>query len=426
MISETLYVWIYLSQATESVVAGRLDIEKTAAGTIGHFTYGQSYLARAEAIPLDPVALPLARGVTDFSALSGFPGCVLDSCPDRWGMKVIDRLDGAKTYPIGYILMNDPGRAGALAFSRSAEHRPSELESRQFSLEELWAAANAVESNRDVDPELLKALHPGTGGARPKCNVVDQDSVWIAKFPSILDSTRISIPRLEHATMRLAEQCGIRSAETRLEKVGGQDVCMVKRFDRTVDGDQIYRKAFLSARSLFYADPAFATVGTGSYGRIARWLQRYGQTEREEVFRRMVFNVAVRNSDDHELNHGLVYAGRGSFDLSPAYDIVPLLTPHQVHHHALLIGDSSAGTVENLLSGIDAFGLNRGDALGIIADIESRIKSCWQEVFYEAGFDDNELRLVEKIFQPIPLQESTRAATIPGGPSRKRSKGVAK
>lgn len=402
MISETLYVWIYLPQATEPVVAGRLDIEKTAAGTIGHFTYGQSYLARAEAIPLDPVALPLARGVTDFTVLSGFPGCVLDSCPDRWGMKVIDRLDGAKTYPSGYILMNDPGRAGALAFSRSAQERPRELQSRQFSLEELLAAANAVESNGDVDPELLKALHPGTGGARPKCNVVDQHGVWIAKFPSIQDSPRISIPHLEHATMRLADQCGIRVAETRLEKVADKDVCLVKRFDRVVDGDQIYRKAFLSARSVFYADPAYASVGTGSYGRIARWLQRYGQADREEVFRRMVFNVAVRNSDDHELNHGLVY-GRGSFDLAPAYDICPVLTPHQVHHHALLIGDSSAGTVENLLSGIEAFGLNRNDAGGIIADIESKIRGCWQEVFYEAGFGDDELRTVENIFRPIPL-----------------------
>jgi hypothetical protein len=85
-----------------------------------------------------------------------------------------------------------------------------------------------------------------------------------------------------------------------------------------------------------------------------------------------------------------------------------VLTPHQVHHHALLIGDSSAGTVENLLSGIEAFSLNRNDALGIIADIDSRIKDCWQEVFYEAGFGDNELRVVEDIFRPIPLQEITR------------------
>lgn len=163
---------------------------------------------------------------------------------------------------------------------------------------------------------------------------------------------------------------------------------------------------------MFYADPAFASVGTGSYGRLARWLQRYGQAEREEVFRRMVFNVAVRNSDDHELNHGLVYVEHGSFNLSPAYDIVPLLTPHQIHHHALLIGNSSAGTIENILSGIEAFGLNRDEALGIIADIESKIKSCWQEVFYAAGFGDNELRYVEKIFQPIPHQEITRAATF--------------
>jgi serine/threonine-protein kinase HipA len=413
MSSETLFVWIYLPQAHAPVVAGRLNIARHSTGTIGRFTYGKSYLGRNDSIPIDPVALPLGVTPLECVTLNGLPGSVLDSCPDKWGIKVIDRLDGSKAYPVGYLLMNDPGRAGALAFSTGAAVKPVELQSREFTLPELLSAAEDVEADRDVDPELLKALHPGTGGARPKCNIVDDHGVWIAKFPSINDDGIISIPRLEHATMRLGELCGIRPAETRVERISGKDVCLVKRFDRIVDnsnGDrEVYRKSFLSARTVFYADPAFQSVGTGSYGRLARWMQqRYGCSlgHRHELYRRMVFNVAVRNSDDHELNHGLIHRAQENFDLAPAYDVVPVLTGHKIHHHALLIGDNAAGTVENLLSNAKAFELDHADAQAIISDIELIIRNNWRDIFYAAGFGDEEIRKVENNFSPIPREQT--------------------
>jgi serine/threonine-protein kinase HipA len=413
MSSEILFAWIYLPQAHEPVVAGRLDVIRYSTGTVGQFTYGKSYLGRADAIPLDPVALPLGTSAVNLVTLNGLPGSILDSCSDKWGIKVIDRIEGTKEYPVGYLLMNDPGRAGALAFSTGAEIKPVELHSREFTLPELLLAAEGVEANRHVDPELLRALHPGTGGARPKCNITDDDGVWIAKFPSINDEGIVSIPRLEHATMQLGQLCGIRTAMTRIENIGGKDVCFVKRFDRIVDNRsgkrEVFRKAFLSARTVFYADPAFQSVGTGSYGRLARWMQqRYGcpSGQRHELYRRMVFNVAVRNSDDHELNHGLVHRAKENFELAPAFDIVPVLTRHKVHHHALLIGNSAAGTVENLLSNANAFGLEHDEAGAIIADIESVIENNWRDVFYEAGFGDEDFRKIENIFSPIPQDES--------------------
>jgi serine/threonine-protein kinase HipA len=419
MSSDVLFAWIYLPQTHEPVVAGRLDINRYSTGTVGQFTYGKSYLGRVDAIPLDPVTLPLGITTANFVTLNGLPGSILDSCPDKWGIKVIDRIEGAKEYPVGYLLMNDPGRAGALAFSTRAGEKPVELRSREFTLAELLDAAEGVEANRHVDPELLKALHPGTGGARPKCNIADDDGVWIAKFPSINDDGIVSIPRLEHATMRLGELCGIRTAMTRIENIGGKDVCFVKRFDRVVDNSsgkrEEYRKAFLSARSVFYADPAFQSVGTGSYGRLARWMQqRYGcpSEQRHELYRRMVFNVAVRNSDDHELNHGLVHRAKENFELAPAFDIVPVLTPHKIHHHALLIGDSAAGTIENLLSNANAFGLVQDEAAAIIEDIESVIENNWRDVFYAAGFGDEDFRKIETIFSPIPRCEATPRAHI--------------
>lgn len=411
MNSEALFVWIYLPEASTPVVAGRLNIRATPTGAVGEFVYGQSYLARSDAIPLDPVSLPLNNSASPFTSLSGFPGVILDACPDRWGIAVIDRLLGKKSYPAGYLLMNDPGRAGNLAFSPAANESPQELESREFPLADLLGAAVAVETGQPVDPELLRALHPGTGGARPKCNIIDGDAVWIAKFPSVKDSPLVCIPRMEHATMRLArEWCGIDSAETRLKTVDGKEVCLVRRFDRTILGGKVFRKGFISARTVFYADPAYAAVATGSYGRLSRWGQRFGCTaeDRRQLFRRMVFNCAVRNADDHELNHGLIHTKGGEFRLSQAFDILPILTPHEIHRHALLIGDSASGTIANLVSNANAFGINRDEALAIIDEIQAAIAEHWRETFYEVGFGEEDLRRIEHVFRPIPIDTPDR------------------
>ena len=399
----SLFIWNFLPGATKPIVAGRLDIERTAAGTLGSFVYGRSYLALEESVPLDPVTLPLTPGSKEFTTPGGFPGVVLDACPDRWGIKVIDRIEGKKDFPLGYLLMNDPGHAGSLAFSTSSVEPPVELVSREFLLPELLDAAEAVEADSPVDPELLKALHPGTGGARPKCNIVADDAVWIAKFPSHDDAPWISIPRLEHATMRLAAACGVRASQTRIETIAGKDVCFVKRFDRAItpDGKGV-RHGFVSARTVFFADPGFAAVGTGSYGRLARWMTRYGcvDTERQQLFRRMVFNVAIRNSDDHELNHGLVQS-KGRFCLSDAYDILPVLNTNRVHHHALLIGDSAAGTIENLLGNAAAFGMKHDEAKAVVSDVQQAIREHWQAIFYEAGLGDLEINRLARYFGPI-------------------------
>lgn len=413
MSSESLFVWIYLPNTKRPVVAARLDITQNATGVVGNFVYGKSYLARENAVPINPVSLPLVEKKFSFLALGGIPGVVLDACPDRWGIKLIDQLIGTQKYPQGYLLLNDPGRSGNLAFSRSHSEPPEEMKSREYPFADLLRAAERVEQGFSVAPELLKALSPGTGGARPKCNVVDSDGVWIAKFPSIDDSPLISIPRFEHAVMTLGKECGLQFSETKLQTVDGRDICLVKRFDRFLKGDHAFRRGFISARSVFYDDENYINVGIGSYARLARWLPKYGGNKHDqlELYKRMVFNCAVRNTDDHELNHGLVHLSGDIYSLSPAYDIVPSFAPHHVHRHALLVGDSAAGTVSNLLSNIDAFGLARDEALSVIVDIQKAIESNWHDVFYEAGFGDEEIRRVEHIFAKLPVDQDD---PIPG------------
>lgn len=410
MTSSQLFVWIYLSNEARPVLAARITFSLTNAMTVGRFVYGREYLARKDAIAIDPVALPLCDAQIEFTSLNGLPGAVADSCPDKWGMNVIDKMGltiKTEPFPVGYLLLNDPGRVGALAFSTDKDRPPVELNVRQFSIAELLQAAIDIESNKEVDAELLKALHPGTGGARPKCNIIGEDGVWLAKFPSVTDKS-VSNPRLEHATMMLAGECGLNVAKTKIVVVNGVDICMVKRFDREIVNGEIHRKSFLSARTMFYGDPGFARSGTGSYARIARWLPKYGadQRDKHELYRRMVFNVAVHNSDDHELNHGLISDRNGRFSLSPAYDIVPSLHDNLVHRHALLIGSDANGTIESLLESVAAFDLSREDAAAIIREIELSIKDNWLSVAYEAGFGDDDVRIIEKCFMPIPLDAS--------------------
>lgn len=405
MISETLYVWVHLPDAATPIVAGRLEVAESAAGKIGRFNYGQSYLGRSDAISIDPVALPLTTGIQLFTSLNGYPGVILDACPDAWGKRVIDRLRGKQCHPAGYLLLNDPGHAGCLSFTTAPDEPPKPLQSREFDLADLLNAATAVEQNQPVDEELLKALNPGSGGARPKCNIIEQGTTWIAKFPSI-DDRFVSIPRLEHATMTLAKRCGIHTAETRLRELNGKDICLVRRFDRVPHQNRpTTRRGFLSARTVFYDDTGYAAVGTGSYQRLARWIPRFGAklADKEQLYRRLVFNVVIRNDDDHELNHGLVHQRHNQFCLAPAYDLLPNLQPRAINHHALLIGDSGAGTLTNLLAVTEDFGLTKETAQAIIYDIESQVLQTWQDVFYEAGFGDEDIRKLEPIFKPIPI-----------------------
>lgn len=404
---DALYVWVYLPDAASPVVAGRLDVNLTPAGNIGRFNYGQSYFSRVDAIPIDPVALPLTKGSTTFTSLNGFPGAILDASPDAWGKRVIDRLQGKQANPVGYLLFNDPGRAGCLAFSRQPDEPPAVLQRREFDLDELLNAAQAVEADKPADPELLKALNPGSGGARPKCNIVEEGVTWIAKFPS-LDDRYISIPRLEHAAMMLAKSCGVDVAETQIRQVAGKDVCLVRRFDRSVyrdAPDATTRRGFLSARTVFYDDPAYAAVGTGSYQRLSRWMPRFGasRADQQQLFLRMVFNVVMRNDDDHEQNHGLVHLHNDRFRLAPAYDIVQNLQPRQVNYHALLIGGSGAGTVANLVSVAEDFALSKDEALSMIQTVEHQVLNRWRDIFYEAGFGDEDIRKIEAVIRPIPI-----------------------
>jgi serine/threonine-protein kinase HipA len=272
-------------------------------------------------------------------------GMFLDSSPDRWGRVLMDRRESIQArmekrpprflQESDYLLgVFDAQRMGALRFRESSEG-PFLNDDITFatppatSLRHLEAATRELENDTlQDDKEALKWLQlllaPGSslGGARPKAGVRETDnSLWIAKFPSRND--RYDVGAWEAITHELAFRAGLRVPQAMAKRFSGcYHTFLTRRFDRTEAGGRLH---FASAMTLLgYTDGTDAHEGAG-YLELVEFLVRKGtqvNRELEELFRRIVFSICVRNTDDHLRNHGFLLTPSG-WILSPAYDINP-------------------------------------------------------------------------------------------------------
>lgn len=270
-------------------------------------------------------------------------GVFLDSCPDRWGRVLMQRREAVlarteqrtakKLLESDFLLgVYDGHRMGALRF-KSEETGPflnnnKEMASPPWtSLRELEQASLKFEEDHTNDPEYLKWLNmliaPGSslGGARPKASVMDAaHSLWIAKFPSKNDDKDVAA--WEMVTNQLAKAAGINIAEGKLQQFNNKyHTYLTKRFDRTAKGERIH---FASAMTLLGHIDGNDASGA-SYLELLEFISRYGadvEKDLEELWRRIVFSICVKNTDDHLRNHGFLLTHKG-WVLSPAYDINP-------------------------------------------------------------------------------------------------------
>ena len=313
------YVWAWLPDAVDPVLAGRIDRE----GPLHTFTYGRSYLARDQAMPLYLPELPLVERI--IQPLTGeIASCLRDAAPDGWGQRVIENanVSAGGTHALGvldYLLRSSANRIGALGFSRSVDAPPSSGE-RGASLDELVASAERVEAGEPLDPDLDRALLHGTsvGGTRPKALLSDGDRSLIAKFSSSSDSR--PVVKAEFVAMTLAKRAGLTVAPVGLVAVQHRDVLLVERFDRTPDGG---RRALVSAPTVLGLDELGGRYAT--YWELADSIRaRFTDPDLtlRELFSRITFNVLVGNTDDHPRNHAAFWDGRG-LSLTPAYDLCP-------------------------------------------------------------------------------------------------------
>lgn len=397
-----LFAWILLPGHAAPVVCGRLLQQD---GRI-QFLYGRSYRTRLDAMPLAP-GMDLDGGPFVARREGQVPGALADAAPDAWGRRVIEYRNAAATFgELDYLKFSRGDGIGALHF----QDQPNtfvQAPTKPATLSELRRAADALERDRPLSPELAAALEHGTsiGGARPKATLRDGKRALIAKFES--SSDRWAIVRAEWACLQLAGLCGIDVPKASLESVDGRDVLIVERFDRVRAGKAEVRRHMLSALTLLNLDDTEARLASyPDFAEILRRLAKEGAADAAQLYRRMVFNILIGNTDDHAKNHACFWDGRW-LTLTPAYDLVPTLRVGQEASQAMEVGQlGRSSTLANALSSAGRFGLGRKAALQVIDDIEDTVRAKWERVFSKCGVPDRSLAQLREraVLSPVALQ----------------------
>jgi serine/threonine-protein kinase HipA len=383
------FVWIWLPEALEPVVAGKI----TADGDRLLFNYGKHFLARAEAIPLYDAELPLHAGLMSPPPGLAMPGCIRDASPDAWGRRVImNRLLRVNAKDTGtvqvdelrYLLESGSDRIGALDFQRSAtEYVPRQPDNAP--LEQLAKATDYVEQGLPLNPELEQALRHGTslGGARPKAQIDAGETKYIAKFSSTTDIH--PVVKAEFIAMRLAALVGLNVARVLLTNTFGKDVLLIERFDRIHTSGRFQRRAMISALTILGLDEMMARYA--SYADLAEVIRHRFADARatlKELFSRSVFNILCGNTDDHARNHAAFWDG-SQLRLTPAYDICPQnRTGNEATQAMLIAGQDRMSRLSSCLNAAGHFLLSREQAIAIVAHQLEGILTHWDKLCDEA------------------------------------------
>jgi serine/threonine-protein kinase HipA len=403
------YVYITLPGETESVTAGRFELTKDRRGdAVGRLVYGKSYLARANAVAIDPIELKLSGNTYETTRLHGLFGALRDAGPDHWGRRVIEKHAGvAQLGELDYLLNSPDDRAGALGFGLGqTPPAPRRKFNKTLELAKLQEIAEALMRQEDLKTEEaaqvqdLMLLGTSMGGARPKAVVEDDEGLWVAKFNRPNDPWNNT--RVERAMLELAKSCGISVATSRIETVADKDVLLVKRFDREKTGKGYTKSRMISGLTLLHADEAVGARDRWSYVLMSEELRRVARDPKKDVpelFRRMAFNALISNIDDHPRNHALIAKER-EWQLSPAYDLTPAPQIAQDRRDlAMAVGDQGRfANAKNVLSQHTRFLLEEAQAKAIVFDMADKVRATWYEVVRGQGVTEKDAEMIKSAF----------------------------
>ncbi len=396
--TDQLHLWL-LTRPDQPLLIGALNLLRATQGV--SLRYAESWLQRgfplSEDLPLLPDEfLPAEKG----SAV----GAVDDARPDRWGERVIKFIDKpARLSLLEYLYFAGDDRFGALGVSTSAE---AYLPRRMGPLPTLVDAdamhelIRRVLANEPVPAAQRRLIAPGAtlGGARPKALLDMEGEQWVIKFA---DGDPADTPLIEHASMTLARKARIRVAQTMPVRLTLGHAVAIKRFDRR----RSLRLHTLSAQvALRAAGERFG------YPELAQLLRRRGVLESDtyvaqmrELFRRMVFNILIDNTDDHEKNHALLVTDAQQYELSPAYDVLP--SGQALGFQQLRVGEDEAdSTLANALSMSRMFGLDRHEAIKEVRSVV-RVVDTWKEHFKACGVTRGDIELYAEQIDRAFLQD---------------------
>lgn len=408
-----IYVYAHWKGMNDPRLIGLFISQQAKGKRAYNFSYDKDWISSTEQLLLDPDISWF--GGTQYPVDKENFGVFMDSMPDSWGRTLMKRKAIFKSkvtgspvrnlYETDFLLgVHDQCRMGALRFKLQPDgpfldNDPVSPAPPWTTISELQYAAELTELNID-SLEAIKwlkvLLAPGSslGGARPKANITDEHGhLWIAKFPSKND--RWDYAAWEYLVYRLAVLAGIEMAESKLEHVSGNfHTFFTKRFDRELS-ERIH---FASAITMTGKNETIVRDQTPSYLDIAEFIQFSGcQVEQDlkQLWRRIVFNVLISNTDDHLRNHGFILTVKG-WRLSPAFDVNPSVDKQG---HAINIDlENNSPDLELVKSVGIFFRINKREMDEIIREVKL-VVSKWQLIASEIGISRMEQKQMEAAFR---------------------------
>ena len=416
----TLFIYADFDWLGEPLLVGELGYESLRGSDSYSFKFDNEWLRQYG-------SLFLSADINNYPGLQytqpgrDIFGCFSDALPDRWGRLLLNRREqiqaAEEKRPVrrlssfDYLMgIDDFSRMGGFRFRLSQEDEYINCEKTLripplTDVRALVVASMEIEKSEELNllPEkkwLLQLVHPGTslGGARPKAGMMDDEGhLCVAKFPSRNDDYDVGL--WEHHSHLLAKEAGVIAAETTVIDTGDKyHALLSKRFDRTSDGR---RKHFASAMTLLgLADGCDAKTGNGYLDIVDFILQNCCDVENNlrQLYRRVAFNIAIGNSDDHFRNHGFLLTPRG-WTLSPAYDMNPTLNGYQ----ALLINSSTnRADLQVLLDSSEEYMIGKEEAKRIINEVKDGV-SKWKPLAIRLGIAKREIEVFKNKYQASEL-----------------------
>ena len=410
-------VFVYVDLAGAPHLVGRLwaRVRKNKEGAT--FEYTDAWQENPTRFSLEP-ALKVGPGPFHTTADTPMFGAIGDSAPDRWGRALMRRMERRRAereeraprtlHEMDYLLLvDDEARAGALRFAETEggpflAHEGAKRIPPLVELPKLLSAAEHVIDETDTDEELQLLFAPGSslGGARPKASVREKDGhLAIAKFPRKDDETSTVI--WEGVALTLAHKAGIAVPVARVETVAKKPVLLLRRFDR----DAKRRIPFLSAMSMLSAKDN----ESHSYLEIVDALRQHGASPRADIqalWRRIVFNILISNTDDHLRNHGFLYHGSDGWRLSPAYDLNPVPTDIKPRVLTTAINeDDGTASLALAMSVAKYFELDAAKGREIAKQVGKAV-STWRYEAARHGVGKNEINRMTSAFEHKDLKEA--------------------
>lgn len=406
-VSDQLYLW-WLGQPDKPMLIGTLRLLRATSGV--SLQYAPFWLlngfALSEDLPLKPdEILPSERDTA--------VGAVDDARPDRWGERIIRFIDKPPRLSLlEYLYFAGDERFGALGVSVSDK---AYLPQRSGPLphlndvEEIRELVRRVEANEPVPEEKRRLIAPGAtlGGARPKALIEMNGHQWVVKFAELGEGT--DAPVIEHACLTLAHATGIRVAQTRSIALSEGHAIAVLRFDREGQGKASRRVHAQSALVALRAEG-----NQPGYPELAQLLRRRGPVKdgvakehMRELFRRMVFNILMDNTDDHEKNHVLLMDDAQHLLLAPAFDVLP--TAQALGYQLMRVGiDANDSTIVNALSEANLFGLAKDEAVAEATNV-ARVCAGWKAHFRQSAVTARDIEYLAQFIDRNFLRDQRNA-----------------